>query len=297
MSTLLHEQTVPELADEQPRFKTVITPTTGLAPLNLGELWAYRELLFFLALRDVKVRYKQAALGVTWAVMQPVLQMVIFTVIFGMLAKLPSEGEAPYALMTSAALLPWNLFAQSLTRAGTSLVTNANLITKVYFPRLVVPLAAVGACLVDFLVSFLVLVGLVVYFDLATPWHFVAGWPLLLLPAFALLAVLTSLAVSLWLSAMNVQYRDVQHTIPFLVQVWMYASPVAYSAGLVPQGPWQMIYALNPMAGVIQGFRWALLGGPPPTAMLAVSVVVVVLLLVGGLYYFKHMEKTFADVV
>jgi lipopolysaccharide transport system permease protein len=268
----------------------IIEPSRGWAPLNLRELWAYRELLYFLTWRDVKVRYKQAALGVAWAVIQPIMTMVIFSVIFGNLAKLPSDG-IPYPVFSFVALLPWQLFAGSLQRAGTSLVGNANLLTKVYFPRLIIPLSAIGAGLVDFAISFLVLLGLMVYFGI------MPTIAIFTLPLFILLALLTALAVGLWLSALNVQYRDVQHLIPFLIQAWMYASPVAYSAGLIPAGPARLVYGLNPLAGVIQGFRWALLGASPPDEMLWVSVAVVLVLLVSGLYYFRRMEQTFADVV
>jgi lipopolysaccharide transport system permease protein len=269
---------------------SVFEHTHGWLSLRLGELWQYRELLYFLTWRDVKIRYKQTALGVAWAVLQPLITMVIFSVIFGQLAKLPSDG-IPYPVFSYAALLPWGLFSGALQRAGTSLVTNANLITKVYFPRLVIPISAVAAGLVDFVISFVVLLGLMLYYKI-TPTLMI-----LTIPIFVLLAVLTALAVSLWLSALNVQYRDVQYMIPFLIQAWMYASPVAYSAGLIPTGPWRIIYGLNPMAGVIQGFRWALLGGNPPDELMAISVVMVLLLLVSGLYYFRRMERTFADVV
>jgi lipopolysaccharide transport system permease protein len=258
--------------------------------LKLRELWEYRELLVFLTWRDVAVRYKQAALGVAWAILQPLLTMVIFSVIFGQLAKLPSDG-IPYPIFSYAALLPWQLFAGALQRAGTSLVGNANLLTKVYFPRLIIPLSAVGAGLVDFAIAFVVLMGLMLWYGI-TP-----TWAILWLPLLVLFALLTALAVGLWLSALNVQYRDVQHAIPFLIQAWMYASPVAYSAGLIPSGKWRIVYGLNPLAGVIQGFRWALLGGQPPDELMLVSVVMVVVLLVTGLFYFRRMEKTFADVV
>jgi lipopolysaccharide transport system permease protein len=269
---------------------TVYEPTHGWLSLRLGELWHYRELLYFLTWRDIKIRYKQTALGVAWAVLQPLITMVIFSVIFGELAKLPSDG-IPYPVFSYAALLPWGLFSGALQRAGTSLVANSNLITKVYFPRLVIPFSAVAAGLVDFVISFVVLLGLMLYYKIAPTWM------ILTIPLFVLLAILTAIAVSLWLSALNVQYRDVQYMIPFLIQAWMYASPVAYSAGLVPTGPWRIIYGLNPLAGVIQGFRWALLGGNPPDVLMAVSVGMVLILLVSGLYYFRRMEKTFADVV
>lgn len=268
---------------------TLIEPGNA-GQLGLRELWVHRELLYFLTWRDVMVRYKQAALGVAWAVIQPLMTMVVFSVIFGQLAKLPSDG-VPYPLFSFAALLPWQLFAGSLQRAGTSLVGNASLLTKVYFPRLVIPISAVLAGLVDFAISFVVLLGLMTYYHILPTARMLALVPLVLL------AVLTALAVGLWLSALNVEYRDVGHMIPFLVQIWMYASPVAYSANLVPVGAWRIVYGLNPMAGVIQGFRWALLGGPPPDVLLAVASVVVLVLLVGGVVYFKRMERTFADVV
>ena len=268
----------------------VYEPTRGWLSLRLNEIWQYRELLYFLTWRDVKIRYKQTALGVAWAVLQPLITMVIFSVIFGQLASLPSDG-IPYPVFSYAALLPWGLFSGALQRAGTSLVANSNLITKVYFPRLVIPFSAVAAGLLDFLIAFVVLMGLMLFYKIQLTWM------ILTIPLFMLLAVLTALAVSLWLSALNVQYRDVQHIIPFMIQAWMYASPVAYSAGLIPTGPWRIIYGLNPLAGVIQGFRWALLGASPPDELLIVSVVIVFILLTSGLYYFRRMERTFADVI
>jgi lipopolysaccharide transport system permease protein len=274
----------------------VITPSRKRDVINFRELWQYRDLLYILAQRDVSVRYKQAALGVIWVILQPLFQMVIFTVIFSRVAKLPSDNM-PYELFCFAALIPWQLFAGALTRAGQSLVTSSNLITKVYFPRLIIPFSSLGACLVDFAISLLILAGLFIWDGVMTPWRFTPGWPLLTLPLFIVLDILTALAVSLWLSALNVRYRDIGQTIPFLVQIWMYASPVAYSTSLVPPGIWRMLYNLNPMAGVIQGFRWALLGGPSPEPSLAISVAMVFVLLLGGLYFFRRMEKTFADVV
>ncbi len=268
----------------------VLEPSRGWSSLKLQELWEYRELLYFLTWRDVKVRYKQAALGVAWAVLQPLMTMVIFSLIFGRLAKLPSEG-IPYPIFSYVALLPWQLFSGALTRASTSLVGNANLLTKVYFPRLVIPLSAIAAGLIDFAISFLVLLGLMLYYGI------VPNWSILLLPILVVFTILTVLGVGLWLSALNVKYRDVQHLIPFLVQVWMFASPVAYSGELIPKGFWRIVYGLNPMAGVIQGFRWALLNGRPPDELMIVSIIMVVLLLVSGVFYFKRMEETFADVV
>jgi lipopolysaccharide transport system permease protein len=275
----------------QPEKTTVYEAGNKRISLRPGELWEYRELLYFLTWRDVKIRYKQAALGVGWAILQPLFTMVIFSVIFGQFAKLPSEG-IPYPVFSFVALLPWQLFSGSLTRAGTSLVGNANLLTKVYFPRLVIPISAIAAGLVDFVLAFFVLIGLMVYYGISPTRNII--W----LPLFVFLALMTALAVGLWLSALNVQYRDVQQMIPFLVQAWMYASPVAYSAGLIPSNTaWRIIYGLNPMAGVIQGFRWSLLGAERPGILLVISVTMVLVLLVGGLFYFRKMEKTFADVV
>ncbi len=268
----------------------VYEPSRGWLSLNLREVWAYRELLYFLTWRDIKVRYAQAALGGSWAILQPLLTMAIFSIIFGNLAKLPSDG-IPYPVFSYVALLPWQLFAGALQRAGTSLVGNANLLTKVYFPRLIIPMSAVAAGLVDFALAFVVLLGLMFFYNIQLT------WAVLVLPFLILLALLTALAVGIWLSALNVKYRDFQYVIPFLIQAWMYASPVAYSTGLIPDGNWRIIYGLNPLAGVIQGFRWALLGAAPPDELLVVSVIMVLVLLVSGLYYFKRMEKTFADVV
>jgi len=274
----------------QPSLKVYEPPLKGLPQIDWHELWTYRELLFFLTWRDVMVRYKQAALGVAWAVIQPLMTMVIFSVIFGKLAMLPSDN-LPYPVFSFAALLPWQLFSGALSRAGASLVNNSNLLTKVYFPRLIIPLSAVAAGLVDFGISLFVLLGLMLFYRIPFTWN------ILTLPLMMLLALLTALAAGLWLSALNVQYRDVQHIIPFLIQAWMYASPVAYSATLIPEGPWRLVYGLNPLVGVIQGFRWALLGTQPPDAMSLVSVIAVLVLLVSGLFYFQHMEETFADVV
>jgi lipopolysaccharide transport system permease protein len=257
---------------------------------GLADLWHYRELLYFLTWRDIAVRYKQAVLGVAWAVLQPVLTMVVFSVIFGELAKLPSDG-VPYPLFSFAALLPWGLFSGALTRAGASVVASANLVTKVYFPRLLIPVSAVLAGLVDFLISLVVLGGMMAWYGVPFTWRTLALVPL------TGLAVLTAFAVGTWLAALNVEYRDVGYIIPFLVQIWMYASPVVYSATIVPTGAWSIVYGLNPMAGVIQGFRWALLGTAPPGDLIWVSVAVVGVLLVSGVAYFRHVERDFADVI
>jgi lipopolysaccharide transport system permease protein len=268
----------------------VIRPSSGWLRLNLHELWDYRELLYFMVWRDVKVRYKQTALGAAWAVLQPVASMLVFAVFFGKLAKMPSEG-VPYPIFVFAALLPWQLFAYALTESSNSLVTNQNLIKKVYFPRLVIPISAVLAGLVDFAISFVVLLGLMVYYGMRP------GIEILALPLFILLAVATALAVGLWLAALNVQFRDVRYTIPFLTQFWLFVTPVAYPASLVP-GKWRWLYGMNPMAGVVEGFRWALLGVHGGfRGLVLVSAAAVVALLFGGLAYFRRMERTFADVV
>ena len=268
----------------------LITPGNRWIPLHLSELWEYRELLYFLVWRDIKVRYKQTALGAAWAVMQPLFMMLVFSLFFGRLAKVPSDG-IPYPVFAFCALIPWQLFANALSESSNSLVGNQNLITKVYFPRLVIPIAAVLSGLVDFAIAFGILIGMMLYFGI------VPGWAILVLPGFILLAVLTALAVGLWLSALNVQYRDVRYTMSFLVQFWLFATPVAYPSSLVPES-WRAFYGINPMAGVVEGFRWALLGKTqPPGAMLWVSVLVVTILLIGGLFYFRRMEQQFADIV
>ena len=268
----------------------VIQPSTGWVSLRLAELWESRELLGFLIWRDVAVRYKQTVLGVAWAVIQPFFTMVIFSVFFGALAKMPSDG-IPYPVFAFCGLLPWQLFAHALNDSGNSLVASQNLITKVYFPRLVIPIAAVVAGLVDFAIAFLILLAMMAVF------HVVPTASIAMLPVFLCLAVASALAVGLWLSALNVRYRDVRYMIPFLTQVWLFTTPVAYSSTLVP-ARWRLLYGLNPMVGVVEGFRWSLLGtahGPGP--MLLVSAAVVLLLLVSGLYYFRRMERTFADIV
>jgi len=264
----------------------------GWGSLNLRELWSYRELLYFLTWRDILVRYKQAVLGVAWAILQPLLTMIVFTLVFNKVLGVQSPAsDLPYAVFSFAGLLPWQFFAGALSRSGVSLVGNANLLTKVYFPRLVIPFSAVLAGLVDLGISFLVLIGLMAAYGIAPTWHIV------FLPLFVLLAIATAVAVSLWLSALNVLYRDVQYVIPFLVQLWMFVSPVIYPISDIPAGPLRIVFALNPMTGVIGGFRWALPGQQAPGGLMWISVAVVVVLLVGGLFYFKRMERVFADVV
>ncbi len=271
---------------------TILRPARGWSAIHFGDLWLYRELVYFLTWRDIKVRYKQAALGVAWAVIQPLVTVLVFTFVFGNKANLPVPGPIGYyPLLTMSGLLPWQLFSQALTRSSNSLVHNSNLLTKVYFPRLILPFSSVMAGLVDFSVSFLILLAMMLYYG---KWP---TWSILWLIPLTLLTVLASLAVGLWLSALNVNYRDVQQAMPFLVTTWMYASPVAYAGDLITGRFSQIVYALNPMAGIIQGYRWALFGGDPPGTLFLISLGVVALLFVTGLFYFKRMERTFADMV
>jgi lipopolysaccharide transport system permease protein len=268
----------------------VIRPSHGWAPLQLRDLWQYRELLYFLIWRDVKVRYKQTALGAAWAILQPFLAMVIFSVFFGRLAGMPSDG-VPYPIFAYTGLVPWTFFAYGLNQASNSLVGGANLVKKVYFPRLIMPLAAVLSGVIDFALAFLVLIGLMLFYGM------VPSLAVLWLPLFGLLAMITALSVALWLSALNVEYRDVRYVVPFLTQFWLFATPIAYPSSLLSE-PWRTLYGINPMVGVVEGFRWTLIGaGSPPGAMLIVSSVVALALLVGGAFYFRRMEATFADVV
>lgn len=267
-----------------------IEPSAGWVSLKLVELWEYRELLYFLIWRDVKVRYKQTVLGASWAIIQPFFTMVVFSLFFGNLAKIPSDG-VPYPIFSFAALVPWTFFSNGLTKGSNSLVGSSNLIKKIYFPRLAMPIANVLSGIVDFILAFATLLGMMLFYGIVPTINVV--W----LPFFLLLALVTSLGVSLWLSAMNVQFRDVQHIIPFLTQFWLFATPIAYPSSLLPE-PWRMVYAVNPMVGVVEGFRWALLGtDTSPGLVVAVSSLVAVAVLVSGMYYFKRLEKTFADVL
>jgi lipopolysaccharide transport system permease protein len=279
----------PELPVERAAsHRTIIRPSRGWVPINFKEMWDYRELLFFLTWRDIKVRYKQTVLGAAWAVLQPVLTMVVFSIFFGRLAKLPSDG-IPYPIFALSGLIPWQLFAYALTQSSNSVVANKNLISKVYFPRLIVPLAAVLSGLVDFAIAFLVLLIMMLYYGIAP------GPAIAAIPIAILFTVVAALAVGLWLSALNVRYRDVQYTIPFLTQFWMFVTPIAYSTTLIPER-FRMIYGLNPMAGVVECFRWALLGKARGSgSLMAISVVVVLIAFFGGLAYFRKVEKTFAD--
>jgi len=267
-----------------------IEPSRSWLSLNLQELWVYRELLYFLIWRDVKVRYKQTVIGTAWAILQPLMTMVVFTLLFKTIADIPSDG-IPYPIFAYTALLPWNLFAGALNRSSLSIVGQSNLVSKVYFPRLIIPLSATASGLVDFGIAFVLLVGMMVWYGTVPTVGVFA------LPLFLLLALATALSIGLWLSALNVRYRDVAHTIPFLTQLWLFASPVAYPASAIPE-KWRLLYSLNPMAGVIEGFRWALVGKDSPDfGVIAVSTLVVVAVLFGGIVYFKRMERTFAVVV
>ncbi len=268
----------------------VIVPDSQLFHLNLREVWNYRELLLFLTWRDIKVRYRQTVLGAAWAILQPLTAMVIFSIVFGQLAKLPSDG-IPYPIFTYTALLPWNLFSGALTRATSSLVASSNLISKVYFPRVLVPLSAMMSALVDFGFAFLILIGMMIFYGIVPTWRILA------LPFLLFLALAAAFGIGLWLSALNVRYRDVNYIIPFVIQVWLYASPVAYSSTLIP-AQWQWLYGLNPLTGVIEGFRWALLGTSwEPGGLILLSALIVAFVLVAGLVYFHRMEDSFADIV
>ncbi len=269
----------------------VIRPKTGLVPINFGELWHYRELFAFLAWRDILIRYKQTAIGVLWAVIRPFLTMVVFTVIFGKAAKFPSNG-VPYAVMTFAAILPWQFFANALTQGSNSLVASAGMISKIYFPRLIIPSSTVLSGIVDFAISFLLLLGLMFWYQVEFRLH------LLLLPLFFIVGFCAALGVSLWLGAMNVKYRDVRHAVPFITRLGLYVSPVGFMSSIVPE-KWRLLYCMNPMVGVIDGFRWAILGPKfePYWPGFWASVVVTAVILVSGAYYFRSTERTFADLI
>jgi len=269
---------------------TIIKPTKGWSALNLRDLWAYRELILFLTWRDLKVRYKQTLLGASWAILQPFLTMVVFSIFFGNLAKVPSDG-VPYPIFSYAALLPWTLFSKALQDASKSLVASSHMITKIYFPRMILPLSAVLAGLVDFLIAFVVLIGMMLYFGIVPT---AKVW---VLPVYLLFALITAIGVGLWLSALNVLYRDVGYVIPFLTQFWMFITPIVYPSSMIPE-KWEAIYAINPMTGVVDGFRWALLGtGQPPGEMALVSGIVAIVLFISGMFYFRRMERQFADMV
>ena len=276
--------------DTESSIVTVIKPSRGWGLPGLREVWRYKDLLYFLIWRDVKVRYKQTLLGVAWAVIQPFFTMIVFSIFFGKFAKVPTDG-LPYPIFAYSALIPWHYFANALSQSGGSLVNEQRLITKVYFPRLVVPLAPMFSGLVDFVIAFSLLIVMMIWYNLRPT----VG--VLLLPLWIILAMLTALAAGTWLSSLNVRYRDVRYTIPFLTQIWLFSTPIAYSSSIVPER-WRTLYGLNPMAGVVEGFRWGLLGKKPPSLhMVMVSAGVVVFLLIGGLIYFRRTERTFADIV
>lgn len=269
-----------------------IKPSTGFAALNLRDLWTYRELVYFMVWRDVKVRYKQTMLGAAWAIIQPVLTMLVSYFLFDRIAKIPTDGDIPYPIFSYTALLPWGLFTAALNQASRSLTANQSMVTKIYFPRLVLPLASILSGLVDFVIAFVILIGLMIYYRVMPSINVI--WSL---PLFILLTIITALGVALWLSAINVQYRDVNYALPFMTLFWQFLTPVFYSSTLISD-KWQLVYSLNPMAGVVNGFRWALLGtntGPGPG--MAISVIIAIIILIGGLFYFRNMEKTFADTI
>jgi lipopolysaccharide transport system permease protein len=274
----------------------VIRPTSGWVPVNLRELWSSRELISHLILRTITVRYKQTLLGISWAVLNPLLTMVVFSIFFGKFAKLPSDG-VPYPIFSYAALLPWNLFTSGLGEGSKSLISSRNMITKVYFPRLVLPTASVVSGIVDFCISFVMLLGIMLYYNVTQGYEFNFSWTWLTLPFFVLLTLITALGMALWLSSLNVRYRDVNHITPFIVNFLLFLTPVVYSANMVPD-QYQWVYSLNPMAAVVTGVRWALLGtSAPPDMRLVLSVLVALILLVSGLFFFRRMERTFADLI
>ncbi len=291
----MSELTSPAKTQEEVLF---LKPSRGWSALNLVELWRYRELIYFLIWRDIKVRYKQTVLGAAWAIIQPFFTMVVFTIFFGRLAKVPSDN-VPYPIFSYTALLPWGMFTKALSDAGHSLISHRSMITKVYFPRLVIPIASVLSGVVDFAIAFVVLIGMMVYYNMVPS----SGYTIQItaaiwyLPLFILLALVTALGVGLWLSALNVIYRDINYIIPFLTQFWLFITPIAYPSSLIPE-QWRLLYAINPMTGVVEGFRWALLGTETaPGPMLAVSTTISLVLLITGLFYFRRMERTFADTV
>lgn len=295
MSTIAQSPSLsplPQSTGPQPLPIIRIRPSKGKVSLQLADLWEYRELLFFLTWKDIKVRYKQTVLGVAWAVLQPLMSVFMFSIFFGRLAKIPSDG-LPYPVFNMAAMVPWTLFAFGLAQCSNSLVGNQNLLKKVYFPRLMIPLSSLLAGLVDFLVAFVLLLGMMGYY------HIIPTLNIIWLPFFVVLTVTTSLGVGLWLSALNVNYRDVKYLVPFLVQFWMLATPIAYPSSLLNAYPtWKLLYGLNPMVGVVEGFRWALLGtASQPGPMFFASTAASIAILFGGYYYFRRTEKTFADTV
>jgi len=292
--TAVEEDIVPGSTDPFIRIR----PSKGWVSLDFAEMWRYRELLYFFVWRDIKIRYKQTILGASWAIIQPLFTMVIFSLFFGKLAQIPSDG-IPYPLFSYAALVPWTFFANGVTLASNSLVNNANMIRKIYFPRMSLPIANVLAGLVDFTLAFIVLIGMIIGFSIVPAANYDAqiSLKLLWLPLFLLLAFVTTLGVSFWFSAMNVQFRDVRFVVPFFIQAWLFLTPIAYPSSLLSE-PWRTLYGINPMAGVVEGFRWALLGtDTAPGSMMIFSVLAAILILAGGVYYFRRMETKMADVL
>lgn len=269
---------------------TLIHPPKGLAPLELGKLWRYRDLLYLFVWRDIKVRYKQTFVGTAWALLQPLIACLVLTLFFGKLARI-SSGEVPYPIFAYTALVPWTYFVNALTHSSNSLIFNSTIITRVYFPRLIIPISAVATGLLDFAIALLILFGLMVFYGI------IPTLAVLTLPFFMLMSLATALGFGLWLAVLNVEYRDIKFILPFLTQIWLFATPVAYPSNLVPE-KWRIVYGLNPMAGVVDGFRWAILGtNPPHMPLLIASITVVTILLIGGLFFFRYKEDTFADVV
>jgi lipopolysaccharide transport system permease protein len=271
--------------------KVIIHPPKGWTPINFQDLWLYRELVYFMTLRNLQVRYKQSVLGVLWAILRPFLTMVVFSIFFGEFAGIPTDNNIPYPIFSYAAILPFELFSKAITDTSNSLVHNSHMITKVYFPRIILPLSSVLGTLVDFFIGFVVLIGMMFFYRITPSWN--AIWAI---PLYLLLALVSALGMGLWLSALNVLYRDINYIAPFINQLWMYITPTAYSSTLVSD-KWQVVYSLNPMKAVVDGFRWCLLGGPQPTSTAWISAGVAVILLISGLFYFRRMERTFADMV
>jgi lipopolysaccharide transport system permease protein len=280
-----------ELREAQADHKIIIRPPKGWTPINFRDLWIYRELVYFMTLRNLQVRYKQSVLGIGWAILRPFLTMVVFSIFFGGFAKIPTDNSIPYPIFTFAGILPFELFSKAISDTSNSLVANSHMITKVYFPRIILPLSSVFSTLVDFAIGFVVLLGMMLFYHI-TP-SIQALWAI---PVYLLLAVVSAMGIGLWLSAMNVLYRDINYITPFINQLWMYVTPIAYSSTLV-SAKWQVLYSLNPMKAVVDGFRWCLLGGPQPGATAWISVSVAVALLISGVFYFSRMERTFADMV
>lgn len=280
-----------EQGDVAEKQVTHIQATKGWSSLNLSELWEFRELLYFFTWRDIKVRYKQTVMGASWAILQPLFTMVVFSIFFGKLAKMPSDG-IPYPIFSYAALVPWTFFSNGISKSSNSLVGGSNLLKKIYFPRMALPISSILAGVVDFVLAFVVLLFMMYYYQIAPTIN------VLWLPLLLVMALVSALGVGLWLSAMNVQFRDVRYIVPFIVQAWLFATPVVYPASLITDPFWQYVYALNPMVGVVEGFRWALLGtDTAPGPLIIISAVVSVILMVTGAFYFRRMERTFADVV